>query len=147
MTLLALLLLTLGSADLVRPQNSESAFRRFAPMLPLGLAVLALGVWGTGLMWWWFVIGSLLLTGWVLSNFVTMRARKAYPWPVVGLGIVVLLILAAGSHTPAADGWLTDWYSNLGVSRLSSVSFESFLVVVAADYSGHLKDSSSSRWS
>lgn len=132
MILLALLLATLGAADLVRNGAGHGSGPVMIRMLAVGGAVLALGIWGTGLGWWWFVIGLVALAAWAWSTRLVMAAASGtYPWPVIGLIAVILAILAAGSHAPAADGWLTHWYAGLGVDALAQVSFATFALTVA----------------
>ena len=132
MILLALLLSTLGAADLVRNGSGHGPVPGMIRMLSAGGVVLALGIWGTGLDWWWFVIGLGTLAIWAWSTRRVMTAASGtYPWPVIGLIAVILAILAAGSHTPVADGWLTQWYAGLGVSALAGVSFDTFVLTLA----------------
>ncbi len=132
MILLALLLVTLGSADLVRSGAGHGTRPVMIRMLLIGGLVLTLGIWGTGLAWWWLPIGLAALAAWTASTRGVMVERgPAYPWPVIGLIAVVLVILAAGSNVPVADGWLTDWYAGLGVPALAGVSFDTFALTLA----------------
>ncbi|AXT85484.1 hypothetical protein C6I20_09980 [Aeromicrobium sp. A1-2] len=122
MILLALLLATLGTADLVRPQDRAATRPQLARAVATGTAVLAFGGWGCGLSVWWVLLGAGLLAGWVIS---TPRDRT-HPWPIVALGGAALAILAGSAHAPVADGWLTSWYDSLRIAALDGVAFERF---------------------
>ncbi|MGA8987459.1 hypothetical protein [Aeromicrobium sp.] len=127
MILLALLLITLGAADLVRPQDRAPTRAQLARAVVTGTVVLSLGVWGCGISAWWVPLGAGLLSAWVAS---TPRDRT-HPWPIVTLGVAVLAILAASAQSPVADGWLTSWYDSLLIASLEGVSFERFALATA----------------
>lgn len=131
MILLALLLASIGSADLVRPQDAAATRGILARSIGIGLAVLVLGVWGTGLPWWWVVIGVALLAAWIAFTPVSGLVAHTFPWPIVGLALAVLAILVAGAHAPEAHGWLTRWYDSLDYRALRHVAFDRFAVTVA----------------
>jgi len=130
MILLALLLASLGAADLVRPQDNIAESWTFLRAMAVGVAVLVLGVWGSGLVWWWVIVGVTLLVAWIAFTPVSRFVKRAYPWPIVGLFVAILAILASGSHAPDADGWLTEWYASLDMEALKGVSFDRFAVAV-----------------
>lgn len=126
MILLALLLASVGVADLLRPQDAAAARADVVRAVPAGVAVLALGVWGTGLPWWWALAGLAVLIAWVGLTPESRIVERAYPWPIVGLGLLVIAILAGSAHAPQPDGWLTDWYASLDITALQGVDFARF---------------------
>lgn len=126
MILLAALLLTIGLADFARPQDRPVDRPAFVRSTVVGTLIAGLAVWGTGLDWWWAPIGIAVMLVWVASTPVD----RAYPWPIVGLGIVVAAILAANGHLPQPGGWLTEWYAALDLQSLQSISFERFALTV-----------------
>jgi hypothetical protein len=121
MTVLALLLLTVGLADLARPAGGA---RRPAALVVAVLAGAVLG-WGAGLPWWWIVLVVAAAAGWIVST----PARWAGLWPAGGLAAAVVVVLALGDVVPDAGGWLTRWYAGLGLDVLDGVPFERFALV------------------
>lgn len=126
MILLAALLLALGLADFARPQDRPADRRALVRASVVGAAVVVLVLWGTGVDWWWAPIGIAAVIAWAASTPVD----RAYPWPLVGLGLVVAAILAGSAELPAPDGWLTDWYDSLELEALRDISFERFALAV-----------------
>jgi hypothetical protein len=122
MTLLALLLATLGAADLVRPRDR-------AVLLPVaGRAVLVAGVVAlvltTGLavgahVLWLVPLAMALAAAWVLTTPVAAGGSR-YPWPVVGLLATSVLALAV-PQPGRGDGWLLRWYAALDLPALDGV--------------------------
>ncbi|MEV7396927.1 hypothetical protein [Aeromicrobium sp. NPDC092404] len=127
MILLATLLLVIGLADFARPQDRPADRAALTRSALVGALVAVLVVWGAGLAWWWVPIALVTVLAWVVSTPVD----RVYPWPIVGLGLVVLIVLAGSAHAPTADGWLTDWYASLEVAALRDVSFERFALTAA----------------
>ena len=85
MILLALLLASVGAADLTRPQDRAAARLAVLRAVAIGTAVLILGVWGTGLQWWWVPVGAALLAGWTTTTPERPGSRRwpslSSPWP------------------------------------------------------------------
>lgn len=126
MILLAALLLAIGLADFARPQDRPVDRSAFLRASAVGALVVVLAVWGTGIDWWWAPIGIAAIIAWVASTPVD----RAYPWPIVGLGLAVAAILAGSAELPVAGGWLTDWYDSLELLPLHGISFERFALTV-----------------
>ena len=126
MILLAALLLALGLADFARPQDRPVDRLAFVRATVVGTLVTVLAVWGTGIDWWWAPIGIAVLMAWVASTPVD----RAYPWPIVGLGLAALGLLAASADLRVEGGWLTDWYDSLEIQSLQGISFERFALTV-----------------
>jgi len=132
MILLALLLASIGAADLVRPQDTALTRRGLARAVIVSVAVAGLGVWGCGLAWWWAAIGLALVLGWLVTTPSSTVLPRSHPWPLVALTGVVLALLASSGEVPAPAGWLTDWYASLEITALDTVPFERFAVVAGA---------------
>lgn len=157
MTVLALLLLTIGVADLVRSRDvaspgSDPPHPRTVTPLPeperrglddpvvrLRLAAACVGApvatvlgWGAGLSVWWIVAIVAASLAWLALTPAGWGGRRTGLWPVVGLAAAVVAVLALGDAIPRADGWLTRWYAGLGLGALEDVTFERF--AVAAGY-------------
>ena len=126
MILLAALLLAIGLADFARPQDRPADRPALVRASVVGAVVAVLVVWGTGGDWWWAPIGIVAIIAWVASTPVD----RAYPWPIVGLGLAVTSILAGSARLRVDGGWLTDWYDSLELQSLHGISFERFALTV-----------------
>lgn len=126
MILLAALLLAIGLADFARPQDRPADRPALVRASVVGAVVAVLAVWGTGVDWWWAPIGIVAIIAWVASTPVD----RAYPWPIVGLGLAVTSILAGSARLRVDGGWLTDWYDSLELQSLHGISFERFALTV-----------------
>lgn len=126
MILLAALLLAIGLADFARPQDRPADRPALVRASVVGAVVTVLAVWGTGVDWWWAPIGIVAIIAWVASTPVD----RAYPWPIVGLGLAVTSILAGSARLHVDGGWLTDWYDSLELQSLHGISFERFALTV-----------------
>jgi len=124
--LLAALLLAIGLADFARPQDRPADRPALVRASVVGAVVTVLAVWGTGVDWWWAPIGIVAIIAWVASTPVD----RAYPWPIVGLGLAVTSILAGSARLRVDGGWLTDWYDSLELQSLHGISFERFALTV-----------------
>jgi hypothetical protein len=124
--LLAALLLAIGLADFARPQDRPADRAAFVRASFVGAVAVVLAISGTGIDWWWAPIGIAAVIAWV----ATTPVDRAYPWPIVGLGLAVLAILAGSAHLPEPGGWLTEWYDSLEVQSLHDVPFERFALTV-----------------
>jgi hypothetical protein len=124
--LLAALLLAIGLADFARPQDRPADRPALVRASAVGAIVVVLAAWGTGIEWWWVPVGIAVIIAWVASTPVD----RAYPWPIVGLGIAVAAILAGSAHLSVTGGWLIDWYASLELQSLHNISFERFALTV-----------------
>ncbi|MCW2798900.1 MAG: hypothetical protein JWQ70_372 [Aeromicrobium sp.] len=131
MILLALLLASIGCADLVRPQDAAARGIDVLRAGAVGAAVVVLGVWGAGLSWWWIPVGLAVLLAWIVTTPVSGRLAHTHPWPIIGLGVATVAILASGNHVAWDGGWLTRWYDSLDYHALRDVPFDRFAVTVA----------------
>lgn len=139
MIALALLLGTIGVADLARTGDTSLRLPALIRPLTAGAAVLVLGVWGATLPWWWAPTGFGLLVLWTVTTSMLTSAdtsdakmkQRIHPWPLVALTLVLAAILASNALLPQPQGWLTDWYSTLGLKMFDGVPFERFALTAA----------------
>lgn len=125
MIALALLLLGVGVADLVRPRD-RAARGAVLRSVATGAAVSALSCSGAGLPAWWTVVVAVVVAAWVLTTPESTLLRNTHPWPLVVLAVLVVAALATGADQPTPEGWLVDWYDTLEIAALQGVSFTSF---------------------
>ena len=129
MILLALLLATLGAADLVRPENRASTRTEGAIAAVAGGAVLVLLASGLAIgsvAWAVVPVGVAVLVAWILLTPVGI-VQTDRPWPVAGLAAVALAAVAVPQ--PAIHrGWLVRWYDGLDVGSLAGVPVEQFVL-------------------
>lgn len=141
MTLFALWLAVLGTADLVR---WRAAAGRRSQLAAAGAALLvallggALGGLGVGRTLLWSAGLTALTVLWLLSSAAVLgrsrpdRAprRPAPAWlPLGTLAVGGLGLLGASGRTPALEGGLLRWYDGLQVPAAAGLSFDRFAVV------------------
>jgi len=130
MTVVAVLLIAIGTADIARLLLGATLGWRFSRVLAgiLGILVgVALGL-GAGLGAW--VAVSAFVPVWLIAS---RPGRRRASIGVVGLlGFAIAASLAVGSASPAASGPLLDWYDALPYGGLTSVPLEAALVVIAS---------------
>jgi hypothetical protein len=125
MTILAILLLALGAADLARPIDARARGWVLGRALAAGAAVIALCWWGTGIDWWWGLALLAALAAWVVLT----------PWfgdaiPVIALAVVVLALIAFAGRLPAAHGWMPEKFATLASGPLAAASFVQLALAV-----------------
>ena len=132
MILLSLLLATIGTADLVRPENRAPSRAQVvvaalvaAVVLVLLITGLAIGAIG------WLIVPVLLafVVAWMLFAPVGI-VQTDRPWPVAGLVAAALVALAVPQPS-VGDGWLVRWYTGLDVPSLADVPVEQFVLGAA----------------
>ncbi len=128
MIALAVLLLAVGSADLVRPQDAPALRSTLARSSVVAAVVAGLVCWGCALPWWWAVVATAVVVAWVGTTPESSFVGRVHPWPVVALAATAVAALASVTHDPTPDGWLTTWYASVDIPSLEHVSFTSFLV-------------------
>ncbi len=132
MILLALLLATLGTADLVRPENRASTRKEGVVATVAGgvvLVLLASGLAIGSVAWAVVPVGVVLLIGWILLTPVGIVVTDR-PWPVAGLAIVALAALSV-PQPDVHQGWLVRWYDGLDIGALANVPVEQFVLGAA----------------
>jgi hypothetical protein len=130
--LLTLLLATLGTADLVRPEDRAATRAEAARGAVAGVAALVLLVWGLALgtaSWAVVPAGLVVLAAWMALTPVGI-VRTDRPWPVAGL-ITVGLVALAVPQPDIGDGWLVRWYDDLELAALQGVDVEHFVLAAA----------------
>lgn len=132
MILLALLLATVGTADLVRPENRAPSRVQAAAAAVVAAVVLVLLATGLAIgAIAWLVVPLVLafVVGWMLFAPVGI-VQTDRPWPVAGLVAAALVALAVPQPT-VGDGWLVRWYAGLDLPSLADVSVEQFVLGAA----------------
>jgi hypothetical protein len=132
MILLALLLASLGLADLVRARLPRVPATESPLWLPaaVGVVVFLLGSAGSGLDWWWPPIAVLAIAGWLATTRESSRPRRRGYWAIGGLVLVIVAAIVAGPALGSPSGVLVDWYSSLPYTALEAVSFTTFALTV-----------------
>ncbi len=132
MILLALLLATVGTADLVRPENRAPTRIQAVVAGAAGAVVLVLLTTGLALgASVWAIVPAVLafVIGWMLFAPVGI-IQTDRPWPVAGLVIAALVALAV-PQPAIGDGWLVRWYEGLELPTLADVPIEQFILGAA----------------
>lgn len=131
MSLLALLLVTVGVADIVR-QLAPASVPPVVAALSGALVTAALGAGGLGLPpWRWWVVAAAMavVAAWtVIPDLPHPRARAG---GLAVLAAAVLSVLAFGHHFDTYDGPLARWYEALDIAALDGVDLERFLLAAA----------------
>jgi hypothetical protein len=131
MTALALLLATIGVADLFR----QTGMPRLAPPIPAGLAGLVMsvvGAWAVGLdgAQWWIVPLHLLVLGfWLIVP--SLSWARAHSTGLLGIALAAAGSLALGDHLAPQGGPLARWYDSLDLDALDGVTIDRFLLAAA----------------
>lgn len=129
MIALAVLLASLGAADLVRPRD-RAARGAVLRSVVVGAAVASLSCWGAGLPPWWVLVVAAIVAAWALTTPESTVLTDTHPWPLVILAVLVVAALATDGRQPRPEGWLVDWYGSLGIAALEAVPFMSFALGV-----------------
>ena len=128
MILVALLLGSLGVADLVRRRMLSAHAIWLATAA--GVLIFLLGANGVGLAWWWSPIAVVAISGWLTATREdTPALRSGY----CALGLLAAAIVATVAFGPAlapVSGALVDWYSALPYAGLVGVPFTAFALVL-----------------
>ena len=138
MIVLALLLGSLGLADLVRTRVRGPRTLWAPPAL--GIVAFGVGVFGTGQAWWWAPVAAAAIISWVLctrepapSTASAVRAappHRAGYWAVGGLAAAAAAAFVWGAALPAPTGFLVDWYEALPYAGLDGIGFVTFALTV-----------------
>lgn len=104
----SLLLLLIGSADLVRARHPSR--RGLWLVAAAWLAVSAVTVTGLGLPLWSLAVAVTLSVGWMLTTSHD-RPTRAGVWPAVALGVAQVSLLAVDTTAASSAGYLTDWHA------------------------------------
>ncbi len=132
MILLAILLASVGTADLVRPENRAPSRTQAVSAGAAGALVLVLLTTGLAVgAIAWAIIPLVLafVVGWMLFTPVGI-IQTDRPWPVAGLVAAALVALAVPQPS-IGDGWLVRWYEGLDLPTLADVPVEQFVLGAA----------------
>lgn len=125
--------------DSTAKRDSELTARRAAVVgrgLIAAVIVVALGAWGAGVAWWW-AAGILVVTvAWLVSTMPSTHTdarARTYPWPLIGLAVMILATLATTPVIAEPSGWLPDWFATLDpptASAHDAAAFTRFALIV-----------------
>lgn len=128
MILVALLLGSLGVADLVRRRVPSG--RGIAIATAAGVIVFLLAALGVGLPWWFSPISVVAIAAWLAATREDTGAHRAGYWALGGLGTAVVAGVAFGGALGTPVGTLVDWYAALPYPGLTAVPFTAFALTV-----------------
>ncbi|WP_368499638.1 hypothetical protein [Herbiconiux sp. A18JL235] len=112
MILGALLLLVVGSADLVRVARLGRAAATVVVLVLWG-ALAAVAVTGLGVPWWWAVVVAGFAAVWLATTSAKADVRRASGiLPGIGVLVVVAVSLVSGPLLFEARGFLVDWHAS-----------------------------------
>jgi len=121
MILVALLLGSLGIADLVRRRLPFSLAIWIATAA--GVLVFLFAADGVGLDWWWTPVAAVAISGWLAATREDTGAHRAGYWAVGALAVAIVAAVVAGPSLGEPSGALVDWYSALPYPGLIAIPF------------------------
>lgn len=134
MILLALALLGLGAADLVRwtPEKvgSHRAIRAVVVGAAATTALAGLGGARFGQVLLVAAVSALVVAVWVSFDYVTLR--KGSVAPLGWLAAVMAVLVAASGSADSISGPLERWYANLGFDFIGVISADQFVLGLSA---------------
>jgi hypothetical protein len=134
MTLVALWLLAVGLADLVRG-STDAKRRSFSAGLVVFVTVLLVAVLG-GFSFRGYLVSLVLVVvpawWWVVASSSALRGRSAVAGPLTVLGATMLVLLLWSGSTPVLGGHLAGWYGGMRVPLLTDVPPVRFATVLGA---------------
>lgn len=111
MILGALLLVSIGLADLLRSQKLLPGRRGVAAVLVVWVLVIVVAVTGLGVPPWWAVVPVVLAGGWVLTTSTNPDVRSpGRIAPAIGVLLAELAAVATEGAVPLSGGYLVDWH-------------------------------------
>ncbi|MBC7596534.1 MAG: hypothetical protein H7288_21845 [Kineosporiaceae bacterium] len=131
MTVLALFLAMVGSADFVRYGAKDSDLGRRRLAIAVAAVVAFLGFWGLGRPAhdvWLPAVGLAIVALWAFADRIPWRSGDRVAFG--GVVATVFALLAFGQHLEVSDGWLQSWYSGLVIDNLADVPFDRFALAV-----------------
>lgn len=132
MSLVALWLLTLGLADLVRG-STDARRRTFSATCVAVLTVVSVAILGD-FSFRGFVVSLLLVAFpawlWIVTSAAALRGRSSVRGALTTFAGSLAVLLVFSGSTPVIAGNLADWYSGLGVPALNDVALQRFSLVL-----------------
>jgi hypothetical protein len=126
----AVLLVLIGSADLVRSGISATTGRVVAIVIAW-VAVILLTTVGLGIAGWWVAIPVLLALAWLATTTTSINRRTAPGIvPAVGVLLALLAFLVWDRTSLNMDGFIVDWHDGVESTVVSSLSLTAIAVAV-----------------
>lgn len=136
MSVLALWLLTVGVADLVRwSADRAGLLRTVVGLVTSAVVALALALllgFPAGASVLWTAIVTVGVAAWFWTSDRALARAKGSGWPLVLMLAYLVGLLAATGTAPEQTGVAHDWYVGLKIRPLDLLPFEMFLVSAAA---------------
>lgn len=136
MSLVALWLLTVGLADVVRWSAERPArWRSVVGLLAGAVAALLLSLllgFSAGATALTTVIMTAGVAGWFWTSDRALARAKGSGWPLALMLTFLAGLLAATGIAPEQTGILHDWYGGLQIPPLQGLPFENFLLILGA---------------
>lgn len=108
----ALLLLLVGSADLVRAARLGRAVATVAVVV-LWTALVVVAVTGVGMPWWWAVVVAGFAAIWLATTSAKADVRRASGiLPGIGVLVVVAVSLVSRPALFSPSGFLVEWHAS-----------------------------------
>ncbi|HEY0259108.1 MAG TPA: hypothetical protein VGC18_04590 [Lacisediminihabitans sp.] len=126
----ALLLLLIGSADIVRQ-------RRAAVTAGIGIAIIWMAVtfigwFGCGVPLWATIIPVVMAAGWLATTTSREHVRRpAGLWPVAGLAGSLVLLLAFDHTGISTSGFVVDWHADAPIGLLRATQLPTLALALA----------------
>jgi len=137
MILIALLLGSLGLADLARVSGASRAADGARPSrraavggAALGIAAFLLASLGSGLAWWWSPIAAVAIIGWLAATREGSTARRSGYWALGSLAALIVAAFVWGPRLPPLAGPLVDWYDTLPYRSLAGIDLTTFALAL-----------------
>jgi len=128
MILVAVLLASLGTADLVRRRLPFS--RAIWIATAAGVLVFLLAAAGVGLAWWFTPVAVVAVAGWLAATREDTGAHRAGYWALGSLAALIVALVVFGPALGQPAGTLVDWYSALPYTGLTAIPFTAFALTV-----------------
>jgi hypothetical protein len=129
--LIALLLLLIGTADLVRPRRNRRVVVPLVTALWLVLVVVACA--GCGVPLWAAGIAVVLAGAWLQTTTSREHVKlDSGLWPVAGLVAALVLALAFDRTATTLSGFVVDWHADAPAPALRSVDLPTLALALAS---------------
>lgn len=126
----ALLLVLIGSADLVRVGIASPA-RRAVAIAVLWLVTVILAAAGLGLALWWIAIPLVLAAAWLATTTASMDSRTAPGiLPAVGVLVALLGFLVWDRTGLALHGFIADWHQGAASVVIRGVALPTIALAI-----------------
>jgi hypothetical protein len=126
----ALTLFLIGAADLAR--SGRGRITASIAIAVVWIAALVVATAGLGIPLWGPMICLVIAGLWLVSTTsLEHRRHRAGLLPVVGLGVVVLVLLAFDRSALSLSGFLVDWHADAALEAVRAITLPTLLLGVS----------------